>query len=131
VRLLDEAVPGMGEEFDVLVPMPVTEKRARERGFNQCYVIAEELSLITGKPLSFQSLRKVKETKDQYTLSRDDRRKNIRGAFAVHDKEELRGRRVLLVDDLLTTGHTAREASHVLLSAQVRSVLVFALARTP
>lgn len=131
VRLLEENILGVREEFDVLVPMPVTERRVRERGFNQCYVIAEELSLITGRPLNFLALWKAKETKDQYTLSRDDRRKNVRGAFAVHDTEELRDRRVLLVDDLLTTGHTAREASRVLLSAQVRSVLVFALARTP
>ena len=131
VRLLDGTLPGMREEFDLLVPMPVTEKRLRERGFNQCYVIAEELSLMTGKPVSAAALRKVKETKDQYTLSRDDRRKNVRGVFAAHDKDQLRGRCVLLVDDLLTTGHTAGEASRTLLSAGARSVLMFALARTP
>jgi competence protein ComFC len=131
VRLLGEYLPGTREAFDVIVPMPVTGKRLRERGFNQCYVIAEELSLITGQPVSALSLRKVKETKDQYTLSRDDRKRNVRGAFAVHDGDELRGRRVLLVDDLLTTGHTAGEAARTLRSSRVRSVLMFALARTP
>jgi competence protein ComFC len=131
IRLLGEKVVSMREEFDVIVPLPVTEKRLKERGFNQCYIMAEEISAIAKKPLSFSALGKKKETKDQYTLSREDRRKNVRGAFAVHDKGELRGKRILLVDDLMTTGHTAREASRILLSARAQSVLFFALARTP
>lgn len=131
IRLLDKELKAMREEFDVIVPLPVTEKRLKERGFNQSYVIAEEIGAITGKPLAFSCLYKQKETKDQYTLSREERRKNVRGAFAVSELETIRGKRVLLVDDLMTTGNTVSEASRKLLSARAKAVLIFALARTP
>ena len=121
----------MREVFDVIAPLPVTEKRLKERGFNQTYVMAEEIAAITARPLSLSSLYKQKETKDQYTLSREERRKNVRGAFAVRKAEAIRDKRILLVDDLMTTGNTVREASHKLLSAKAKAVVVFALARTP
>jgi ComF family protein len=131
IRLLDKELKAMREAFDVIVPLPVTEKRLKERGFNQSYVMAEEIGAITGKPIVFSCLYKQKETKDQYTLSKEERRKNIKGAFAVSGPEAIRGKRVLLVDDLMTTGNTVSEASRKLLSAKARAVLIFALARTP
>ena len=121
----------MRDEFDAIVPLPVTEKRLKERGFNQSYVMAEEIGKIVEKPVLFSSLYKKRETKDQYTLSREERSKNVRGAFALREAEAVRGKRILLVDDLMTTGSTVSEASHVLLSANAKAVLVFALARTP
>jgi ComF family protein len=131
IRLLQGELKVMRDEFDVIVPLPVTETRLKERGFNQSYVMAEEIGAIAEKPLLFSSLYKQKETKDQYTLSREERRKNVRGAFALRETEAVRGKRILLVDDLMTTGNTVREASHVLLSAKAKAVVVFALARTP
>jgi len=131
IRLLEGELKAMREGFDVIVPIPVTEGRLKERGFNQSYVMAEEIGAITGKLLTSSSLHKQKETKDQYTLSRDERRKNVRGAFAIGEAEAIRGKRVLLVDDLMTTGNTVREASRKLLSAKAKAVLIFALARTP
>jgi ComF family protein len=131
IRLLDKELKTMREGFDVIVPLPVTEKRLKERGFNQSYVMAEEIGAITGRPITCSCLYKQNETKDQYTLSREERRKNIRGAFAVRGPDAIRGKRVLLVDDLMTTGNTVSEASRKLLSAKARAVLIFALARTP
>jgi len=131
IRLLEGELKVMREVFDVIAPLPVTEKRLKERGFNQTYVMAEEIAAITARPLSLSSLYKQKETKDQYTLSREERRKNVRGAFAVRKAEAIRDKRILLVDDLMTTGNTVREASHKLLSAKAKAVVVFALARTP
>jgi ComF family protein len=131
IRLLEEEFKAMREEFDLIVPLPVTEKRLKERGFNQSYVMAEEIGLITARPVSPFSLYKQRETKDQYTLSREERRKNVRGAFAVRGAETIRDKRILLVDDLMTTGNTVREASRMLLSGSAKAVVVFALARTP
>ncbi len=131
IRLLDEKLNAIRGEFDVIVPLPVTEKRLKERGFNQCYVMAEEIGRLTEKPLAFSTLFKVKETKDQYTLSREERRKNVRGAFGVRDTEAIELKRVLLVDDLMTTGNTLSEATRALLAAKAQGVVVFALARTP
>ena len=131
VRLLRPKLLLIQEAFDAIVPLPVTAKRLKERGFNQTFIIAEEISSITGKELVYRVLYKNKETKDQYTLSRLERKKNVRGVFALRDGKALKGKRVLLVDDLFTTGATAKEATKVLKAAGARSVVLFALARTP
>jgi ComF family protein len=132
VRMLQDEIVPLGALFDVIVPMPVTEKRLRERGFNQSYIIGQEMAAMTGKPLVYTALKKVRETRDQYTLSKDERRRNIRGAFAVARKErDIIKKNVLLVDDLYTTGNTAAEAALTLRRAKAGSVLLFALARTP
>lgn len=131
IHLLHNKLKRLADRFDAIVPLPVTEGRLRERGFNQTYVLAEEIARITGKPLDYRSLVKTRETRDQYTLGRDERRKNIQGIFSVDCSESLRGRRILLVDDLFTTGSTVSEASRTLLRAKVAVVEVFALARTP
>jgi ComF family protein len=131
VRMVHERIASVACAFDVVIPLPVTEKRLKERGFNQSFIIAEEISRLTGKPLDHGTLRKARETGDQYTLSKKERKGNIRGAFSLEGGGRLKDRRLLLVDDLYTTGATAREASKTLLRAKPRNVLLFALARTP
>ncbi len=132
VHMLEDDIAALGETFDVVVPLPVTEKRLKERGFNQSFIIGEEIARMTEKPLVYSALQKVRHTRDQYTLSKDERRKNIKGAFAVIDGHaDIRRKNILLVDDLYTTGSTAREASTVLKRAKANAVFLFALARTP
>ncbi|HAR96987.1 MAG TPA: hypothetical protein DCR97_13670 [Deltaproteobacteria bacterium] len=129
--LLREKVERLSERFDLIVPLPVTESRLRERGFNQTYVLSEEIARMTHKPIDCQSLVKTRETKDQYTLGREARMRNLIGVFAVRDPEVIEDCRILLVDDLFTTGATVSEASKVLVRAKAARVEVFALARTP
>ena len=132
VRTLERRIASIGHTFDVIVPLPITEKRLKERGFNQTFIVAEEISRITGKPIDYRTLRKARETLDQYTLSLEERKKNIVRAFALdRSKDRLKDKRVLLVDDLYTTGNTAREAAKTLMRAKTDAVLFFALARTP
>jgi ComF family protein len=131
VSLLKNKIDTMAEEIDCIVPLPVTEKRLKERGFNQSFIIGEEIAKITGKEIHPAVLVKAKQTEDQYTLSKKDRKKNISGAFTVKNSRQISGKRVLLVDDLFTTGYTAQEASRSLLKASAKEVIVFALARTP
>jgi ComF family protein len=130
-RLAVEKVRSLKGTFDSIVPVPVSGRRLAERGFNQSYIISEEISTITGGALDHRALVKRGGTRDQFTLSRKDRRKNVRGAFHVPDRSRVRGRRVLLVDDLFTTGYTASEASRTLRAAGCTDVILFALARTP
>lgn len=131
VRCLTGRLARCADAFDIIVPMPVTEKRLKDRGFNQTFIISEEISRITQKPIEYGTLRKTRETLDQLSLSREERRKNIRGAFSCTGKNGVKGKRMLLVDDLFTTGSTAREACKALLSLGPKEVLFFALARTP
>jgi ComF family protein len=109
---------------EVVVPVPLHETRRRTRGFNQAEVLARGLAGASGRPLFCHTLLKIRRTPPQTGLSRPLRRENLRGAFAVGDPGLLRGRHVLLVDDVLTTGATATECSRELLSAGAKSVAV-------
>lgn len=129
ISLIREKVAALSGIADVIVPVPVTEKRLKERGFNQSFIVSEEISTITLQPVLHNVLFKIRETADQFTLSRDERRKNIKGVFAVRNGKKIEGKRILLVDDLFTTGYTVREASRALLKGQAECVTVFALAR--
>jgi len=131
VHLLKEKFDTMAKEIDCIIPLPVTEKRLMERGFNQSFIIGEEIAKMTGKEIYPAVLVKTKQTKDQFTLSRKERKKNISGVFAVKNSHTISGKKVLLVDDLFTTGYTAREASRSLLKSSAKEVIFFALARTP
>jgi competence protein ComFC len=130
VGLVEKRITAFSYRFDCIIPLPVTEKRLKERGFNQSFILAEEISRMTGKPVYHSVLIKTKETRDQYTLSRDERKKNIKGAFSLAKDAHLKSKKVLLVDDLYTTGQTAREAARTLLRGKAEDVVFFALART-
>jgi len=129
--LVRDTILSFSDTFDCIIPIPVSERRLKERGFNQSFIIGEEISRMTNKPIYTTVLYKIKETKDQYSLSREERKKNIRGAFAVRNASSIEDKRVLLVDDLFTTGATVQTASQTLIQSQAREVVLFALARTP
>ena len=131
MRLISDKFHDLGNDVDCIVPVPVSGKRLRERGFNQSYIIAEEIADITGLTIDHAVLTKKDGTRDQFSLSRNERKKNIRGAFGVKNAHSLKGRRILLVDDLFTTGYTASEAARTLIEAGSADVVLFALARTP
>jgi ComF family protein len=131
VRACEEKIRSFSSDFDLIVPLPVTERRLKKRGFNQSFIISEEISRITGTTINYWSLAKVKETQDQYTLSKEERKRNIKGVFETRKNTGMKGKRILLVDDLYTTGSTVQEASKALLRVKPETILVFALARTP
>jgi Predicted amidophosphoribosyltransferases len=131
VRELARLVESIKERFDCIVPVPVSASRLKERGFNQSFIIAEEISRITGKTVLTSVLLKTRETEDQYRLEKERRKENVKGVFAARNTAKIKNQVVLLVDDLLTTGYTAQEAARILLKAKVRDVVFFGLARTP
>ena len=112
---------------EMMIPVPLHVKRKRERGFNQGELLARELAELTGVA-AFDGLQRVKETRQQYELSREARLENIAGAFALRDGFNVAGKDVVLVDDVLTTGATAAECAAVLLAGGARYVklVVFA-----
>jgi len=102
----------------------------RHRGYNQAELMSKELSKVTGTPVNAALLSRVKNTAPQVSLETDkDRRENIRGAFACNG--DARGLRVLLVDDVVTTGSTMSSAAGALKKAGAASVWGLALARRP
>lgn len=109
---------------DVIVPLPLHPHRLEQRGFNQAEVLARQLAAGLGRRLSADSLHRSKATAKQSQLPGNARRENVRGAFVVTRPTALAGKRVLLVDDVLTSGATADEAAHVLLRAGTATVNV-------
>ena len=113
--------PELHWEIDLIVPVPLSEKRRAQRGFNQSELIAADFSRRIGVPKQPRALVKVRHTAQQVGLNADERRQNLSGAFAAEGLL-VRGKRILLLDDVMTTGTTFAECSAVLLDAGAGSV---------
>ena len=115
--------------FDLLVPVPSRPKKVRARGYNQSALLAHELSKRTGIPVSETALVKTRDTRAQHDLSAEERQVNLSGSFRASESE-VSGRRILLIDDVLTTGATARECIGALRAAGAQSADLLVLAVT-
>jgi len=116
-------------KFDLVVPIPLHRKKLKERGFNQAELLARVIATHFDLKLVKNNLKRVKATKSQTSLSRKERLENIKGAFQFRNKDEFREKKIILVDDVYTTGTTVREAAKVLKKAKAREVYIFTLAR--
>jgi ComF family protein len=124
-RMADEAATRLGgATFDLVVPVPLSRARLRERGFNQAALLAAAIAARAGVPLDVRSLRRTRATPPQ-SGSAAARAANVRGAFALRRPARIPDRRILLVDDVFTTGATARECARTLLAAGAGNVGVF------
>jgi len=133
-RMLASAISKLELANDiVVVPVPLHASKRRQRGFNQAELIAHTaLKTLCNKRfrLGTKVLERVKPTVSQIGLTRHQRQENIRGAFKVVHLTEVRGRELLLVDDVMTTGTTAAECARVLRRAGAEKVWVATIART-
>jgi ComF family protein len=116
------------EAFDFIVPVPLHWRRQWSRGFNQSELLARALSRSTGIPVS-RALRRVKAGASQAGLSNSARRRNVNQAFRCRAGEAMRGKRVLLLDDVMTTGSTAASCARALKGAGAARVALLTLAR--
>ena len=126
-EMLSRALP-RDARYDVIVPMPMHWLRRAARGFNQADLLACELSRKTAVPVH-RAVRRVKRTPPQAGLTSAKRRANVSAAFKVSNRAAVEGRRVLLIDDVLTTGATAGVCAGVLKRAGAASVTVLTVAR--
>jgi len=116
------------KHYDLIVPIPLHPDRLRSRGFNQSLELARTLARSEYAPLSTQALLRTRNTPAQHSLPRSQRMHNLDGAFHA-DAKQLKGLSILLVDDILTTGATARAATQALLQAKAADVILLVLAR--
>ncbi len=114
---------------DVIVPVPLGEARWRERGFNQAFELAREVASRLRREARVEGLARVRATAAQAGLDARARRRNVRGAFVA--RAEVRGLRVAVIDDVVTTGATVAECARALRAAGARDVVVWAAARAP
>lgn len=114
--------------FDFLTPVPLHRRRRRKRGFNQAEELARGLSERTGLPMK-RVLRRIRHTRTQTALDRKERMENLRGSFKIVHDEAVKGSRILLIDDILTTGSTVNECARTLRAGGARMVCALTVAR--
>lgn len=114
---------------ELIVPVPLHPRRLKERGFNQSILLAHFLSKSRHIPISRNNLRRIRWTEPQINLPPEDRIKNVRGAFAIRKPELFEGKKLVLVDDVYTTGSTVCECARVLKRAGAGRIYVATVAR--
>ena len=117
------------KSYDTIVPVPISKKRHKERGYNQSYLIAKEISKKTKLELQNRCIIKRKNVIEQSKLNKEEREKNIKGVYEIIDKENLQNKRIILVDDIYTTGNTVNECCRILQKAQPKSISVIVIAK--
>jgi ComF family protein len=126
-RFLLQALP-LEANFDLIIAMPMHWRKRWERGFNQAELLAAPVARRYGLPLA-NNLRRARYTRSQAGLTESGRRENLRGSFRLHRPEQIKGKRILLIDDVFTTGSTLRAAAAILKSAGAAHVAALTLAR--
>ncbi len=116
------------EQLELIVPVPLHKRRFAERGFNQAEEIAKILAAELDVPFENILIRK-KSTKQQAKLQKDERIKNIKDAFVLKENFDIKGKNILLVDDVFTTGSTLDESARILKEAGAGLIKAFTLAR--
>jgi ComF family protein len=127
--LLSSGLPGETPGFDCVVPVPLHPARFRERGYNQAERLARVVAQERGWQLETRGLLRIRRTRTQTDLGPEERAANVRGAFAAREPLAFDNQRVLLIDDVLTTGSTMRECARVVQEAGAVRVCLVALAR--
>lgn len=123
------AEPRLWQGADLLVPVPLHPARRRERGFNQARLVARRLGKLRGIAVLGGCLVKTRQAPPQAGLRAAERERNVVGAYAVRRPSKVRGRTLVLVDDVTTTGATIRECARVLKEAGARDVRAVTLAQ--
>jgi ComF family protein len=117
-------------QVEIVIPVPLHERRLRQREFNQSALLAKYVAKSLGTTLILDCLIKIRDTMPQVGLSAKDRKKNIKKAFEVKDEEIIKGKDIMLIDDVFTTGATVQECSKVLKKAGAGDIYVITLAHS-
>ena len=125
--LMNRALP-VDKQFDVVVPVPMHWRKSLDRGFNQSELLARELARKRNLPLA-KALRRKRAGSVQASLSSAERRRNVAGVFEVRSAKDIHNQRILLIDDVMTTGATASAWASVLKRAGAKSVTLLTVAR--
>ena len=129
IKLVEERLVNFIEKDYIITYIPIGKESLKMRGFNQCEYLAKELGLRNNFTI-LNTLKRVKDSKIQKTLKREERLKNIKGVFQVINKEEVKGKKFIILDDVITTGATLHEAERVLKEAGVVQIKMLTMAKS-
>lgn len=117
-------------DVDIVMPIPLNPKRLKQRGYNQAFLLCHKFETDLKLPVDTTSLIRKVDTPTQTALSKEERKHNLEGAFQVVDKKVIKGKKILLIDDVYTTGATLEEASKTLLKAGAKEIYCLTVAHT-
>ena len=117
------------KSYDTIIPVPISKKRKKERGYNQSLLIAREISKKVEINLQEKCLVKTKNTIEQSKLNKEEREKNVQNVYELKNREILRNKNVLLLDDIYTTGNTVNSCCKILNEANPNKIGVIVLAK--
>ena len=117
------------ESYDKIIPVPISSKRKKERGYNQSLLIAREISKKTEIQLQLDCLVKTRNTIEQSKLNKQEREKNAQNVYELKNKEIIKNKKILLLDDIYTTGNTANSCCKILKQAKPKKIGVIVLAK--
>ena len=117
------------KKYDTIIPVPISRKRRAMRGYNQSELIVKEIANFTNLKEESDCLFKIKNVIEQSKLNKEERQKNIQGVYELRNKEKLYKKKILLVDDIYTTGSTVNECSKVLRGAKPKQIGIFTIAK--
>ena len=126
-EMLADEMKGFFDDFDCIVPVPVTIKRKMKRGYNQSDMIAQGISNVTGIPIERHTVIRRHFDKSQTHLTRDERILNVDDVFVLKDADSVKGKHVLLVDDVITTGATTISCAKQILKAENVKISILSL----
>ncbi len=127
--LKNEKICRIIKSYDIIIPVPIHKKRKNERGYNQSELIAKEIAKNV-KEINYQNpLKKTKNNERQSELKKDERKQNVKNVYEIQKAQIIQDNRIILFDDIYTTGSTADECAKILKENNARDILVLTLAK--
>ena len=108
------------KKYDIIITVPLSEQRKKERGYNQSILVAKEISKIIEVPIGSKILYKTKNTIPQSSLNKEEREKNVKGIYKVTNIEKIQNKKILLIDDIYTTGNTVNECAYMFIQKGIQ-----------
>ena len=128
--LKNEKISRFLKNYDIIIPVPIHKKREKERGYNQSLLIANKWKEKEEKiTVEAKVLKKVKHTKPQSMLSREERRENAKQVYEIQNVEKIKEKNIILLDDIYTTGSTAKECARILKENGAKNIVVVTIAK--
>lgn len=116
-------------EGDYICYVPMSKKAIKKRGFNQCEIIGKKIGEELNIPIS-NCIVKSKDTKEQKTLAKEERIKNVKGAFEIKEEAKIYNKKIILIDDVVTTGATLQECREILKKSDVEKITILTIAKS-
>lgn len=117
------------KKYDIIIPVPISKKRLKKRGYNQSAIVAKDLAKILQIDYKENVLVKIKNNKPQSELGQHERNSNVKGAYQLKNKSQIYQKKILIIDDIFTTGSTTNECAKLLMKNSASSVGIFTIAK--